>query len=296
MGNSVNVEMFLLPFLLLVLPLSSPVSSKPSGPKENVKDEETMYKSENLDYIVEELEKKLETKNVNVENHQKQLKEMEVQFESKVEEEVVSLKSEMTELQNQLKEVKAEKKNQNQETAKSLKSEVENQLKAEVKKELDKVLPAAVEQGLRDMPFEMVCAYKYNWDTLGVVNYDQISEEFNNSNRPGGADGLMNIETGVFTALTSGYYIITFSAHVQVHAGESTVMWLHHNGVQVEESQFVTSMKAGSGDNYIIDQGSRTVILHLLRGDTVDLRTEKNSYGVWRINFCLYMVPAPYGL
>merc|ERR1719234_2352766 len=87
------------------------------------------------------LEKKLETKNVEVENLQKQLKEMEGQFESRVEEvkqnqdqEVASLESEMKmqigDIQSQLKEVMAERKN---------------------------------EQGLRVLPFEMVCAFRDHW-------------------------------------------------------------------------------------------------------------------------------------
>ena len=62
------------------------------------------------------LEKKLETKNVEVENLQKRVKQMEVQFERRLEEamlstqknqEITSLKSQMAELQKQLKEVKA---------------------------------------------------------------------------------------------------------------------------------------------------------------------------------------------
>ena len=97
-------------------------------------------------------------------------------------------------------------------------------------------------------------------DALGVVSYDWISVEFNNSDRPGGAAGSMNIETGVFTTVTSGYYIITFSAYALVHVEENTAMWLYHNGVQVEESNFYTSVQVGSGGYYIADQGSRTVV------------------------------------
>ena len=176
------------------------------------------------------LEKMLETKNVEVENLQKQLKDMEVHFESRMEEVILS-----------------QKKNQ---------QEMKMQCKAEMKKELDKVLPTAFEQGLKDLPFEMVCAYKESTGTVGVINYDRITMEFNNSNRPGGADGRMNIETGVFTTVTSGYYIVTFSGHVTVHAGEYTVMYLYHNGIKVYESQFETY----SGGDFIQDQGSRTVV------------------------------------
>ena len=70
----------------------------------------------------------------------------------------------------------------------------------------------------------------------------------------------MNIETGVFTALTSGYYIITYSAHAQVLARERTWMALYHNGIEVGESQYETKMEVGSGEDYIWDQGSRTVV------------------------------------
>merc|ERR1712210_198630 len=146
--------------------------------------------------------------------------------------EVASLKSEMT-MQSH-----------------GLKSDGEARCKAEVKKELDKVLPTAVEQGLRDLPFEMVCAYQSKWDKVGVISYDRISVEFNNSDLPGGGDGTMNIETGVFTTVTSGYYIVTFSTTVYVTAGGYANMFLYHNGVQLEESRFLTSMHVGSGDDY----------------------------------------------
>ena len=254
--------MSLLLLFLLVLPLSICESSK-----EIVQDdlEETIYKSEKLEEIedkVEELENKLEAKNVELDNLQNQLKEvkMELGYSQK---KAADLENKFAEMENKMEEVmlSTQKKNQNQDVA-SLKSEV----RAEVKKEVDKVLPDAVEQGLRDLPYEMVCAYKYKWDTLGAVSYDNITLEFNNSNRPGGADGTMNIETGVFTSVTSGYYIITYSATVNVRPGEYTQISLYHNGVQLEEGRFNTDMHVGdSGNyNYIFDQGSRTVVSTLL--------------------------------
>merc|ERR1712130_348820 len=242
---------FLLFGLLLFHLLSNCVNAKQSELEEDAGGdlEEAMYKSQKLnghDIKVEELlqrvermeilEAKLESQSLEMESLKKQLDQMHVQ-----------LASDLT------KQVK----------------ENENQCKAEVKSEVEKV-----EQRLRDLPFEMVCAFQDVWSSANsIVSYDQISLEFNNSDRPGGADGSMNIETGVFTTVTSGYYIVTFGGTVYVHSGEFTVMYLYHNGVQLEESEFHTRMQVGSGDDYITDQGSRTVILHLLAGDTLDLRT-----------------------
>merc|ERR1712210_155464 len=294
MGVIPEMSLLLLGLLLVHQVLSNGVSSKRSGLEDAVKNDPTemMVKNENgIEDKFEELMQRVERMDISwkmekanlerkleVENLNKRVKEGELQFESRLKEvmlntqkEVASLKSEMT-MQSH-----------------SLKSDGEARCKAEVKKELDKVLPTAVEQGLRDLPFEMVCAYQSKWDKVGVISYDRISVEFNNSDLPGGGDGTMNIETGVFTTVTSGYYIVTFSAYVAVHAGEYTDMYLYHNGVQLEESRFGTSMFVGSGDDYIYDQGSRTVILHLLAGDTLDLRTEHNDGYVYRLTLCLYM-------
>ena len=112
-----------------------------------------------------DLETKLEAKNTEVENLQKWMKEAEVQFESRVEEEIAGLKSELR-----------------MEIA-----DFQNQCQAEVKSEVEKVLPTAVEKGLRDLPFEIVCAYQDVWGAdNSIVTYDRISVEFNNSDQPGG--------------------------------------------------------------------------------------------------------------
>ena len=70
----------------------------------------------------------------------------------------------------------------------------------------------------------MVCVYQYDWFNETVISYDRITMEFDNSDRPGGADGSMNVETGVFTTVTSGFYIVSFSATIRVLAGQYAQM------------------------------------------------------------------------
>ena len=159
------MSFLLLGFLLLHL-LSNGVSGLDEDVGGNLA--EKMYKSEKLNNINEEekmqrmermdiLESKLESQNVEMGNLQKQLEE---------------IKAEAGDLKKQVKENEIK---------------VENQCQAEVKKEVDKVLPTAVEQGLRDLPFEMVCAYKLSWTAANsIITYDRITVEFNNSDLPGG--------------------------------------------------------------------------------------------------------------
>ena len=129
----------------------------------------------------------------------------------------------------------------------------------------------------------------------------------------------MDIATGVFTAMNSGYYIVTFGLTAFVEENEKTEIFIHHNGAEVAESEWASN----GGSGWMQDQGSRTVvildkflplnfaqfyrvlffslifllqILHLLAGDTVELRTRKDSNTIYRITLCLYMAPAPYNL
>ena len=199
--------MSLLLLLLLVLPLSNCEFSN-----ETVKDdlEETMYKKEKVGGIedkVEELEKKLDTKNMEVENLQKRLTELT--------EEVMKMK------------------NQKQDVAR-----LKHEVRTEVRKQVEQV-----EQELKELPYEMVCAYcNYcNWEN-DIVSYDNITVELNNSDQEGGADGTMNIETGVFTAVTSGYYIVTFvlqrlcqSRYFLLHRNVSLPQWSRSGGKWVAD-------------------------------------------------------------
>ena len=94
--------------------------------------------------------------------------------------------------------------------------EMRMQCKADAKKELDDILPTAIQQGLRDLPFEMVCAFRYEWTDQAedaVVTYDRITLEFNNSDRPGGADVKLY---SLFKCVSDSLY----TYHVQVLMGQ----------------------------------------------------------------------------
>merc|ERR1719234_78305 len=82
------------------------------------------------------LENKVDAKNVEVENLQQQLIEMRVQF---------------TEIENRVEEIRSE-------------------VRGEVKKELEKFLPPAVEQGLRELPNEMMLRSQGNQEVASLKN------------------------------------------------------------------------------------------------------------------------------
>ena len=56
---------------------------------------------------------------------------------------------------------------------------------------------SAVTKGLRDLPYLTLCAYKFSTTTCGTITYDKFLTDFNNGDRPGGADGQLDLGTRV---------------------------------------------------------------------------------------------------
>ena len=107
--------------------------------------------------------------------------------------------------------------------------------------------------------YALVCVYKLLWDASNsVVTYDRVTSGFNSN----GYGLKTDIENGVFTIITSGHYMITFSGHANVHPGETNEMFLYVNDQKAEESRWVT-MGEYSG-SFMIDQGSRTLVSWLV--------------------------------
>ena len=121
--------------------------------------------------------------------------------------------------------------------------------------QLENSIRSNVKEATSSSSYALVCVYQLMWDAPNsVVTYDRITSGFNSN-----GDGLkMDIESGAFTIITSGHYMITFSGHANVHPGQTNEMFIYVNDQKVEESLWVT-MGEYSG-SFMIDQGSRTLV------------------------------------
>ena len=120
-------------------------------------------------------------------------------------------------------------------------------------------IPAAIVASVRDLPYEMVCGFKASFQTaFTTIPYDKITSEFNNADRPGGGDGQLNIESGVFTCLTSGHYTVTWAYEAEMPPNSGIATDLNVNGVRLEESH-LSSYHQHTGAN-IGEVASKTIV------------------------------------
>ena len=116
---------------------------------------------------------------------------------------------------------------------------------AKIKAEMDMKVansdfPEAVAEAVRDLPYEMISVYKYEWTTPNAtITFDHFIADYNNADRPGGGDGVLDLATGTFTCITPGYYTISFSGHSELNPGDENWIFLHINGEKMEESAYV---------------------------------------------------------
>ena len=117
----------------------------------------------------------------------------------------------------------------------------------------------AIAASVRDLPYEMVCAFKGGFNTASAtIPYDRITSEFNNADRPGGGDGQLDIESGVFTCLTTGHYTVAVSYQADMTADSYIRTHLYMNGVSLEES-YMYSRNADSNAR-IEEMASKTIV------------------------------------
>merc|ERR1719234_2982045 len=154
------------------------------------------------------------------------------------------------------------------------------------------LLSASGDRAVRDLPYIMMCAYKDDATSTGIIAYDELTLDYSNCDRPGGACSSMDIASGTFTAETGGLYTITFSGTANIHENDSVKLQLLHNGSQLKESYTQSSCSKECG--YTADAFSRTVIVSMALGDTLELEAPQND-GLKFLTMCVSLIAYPYG-
>merc|ERR1719348_1455101 len=136
---------------------------------------------------------------------------------------------------------------------------------------------------LRDPPISFHCAWlKTTTQKTGALHYDSMY--YDRTNQWTSEAGI-DIDTGLYTAGYPGTYTISYDLWAGDDTGEKErKLFLRKNGESIRESQHL-SFYDQSGR--IEEQGGRTLITHLARGDTVDIFCEDCSGGVNDVLFCI---------
>merc|ERR1712089_80932 len=144
--------------------------------------------------------------------------------------------------------------------------------------EMKSMISKEVSKAIKEIPSVMVCSYQNEWTTPdATITFEEIISEFSVN---GGGD--MDLESGTFTAVTPGHYTITLNGQAELQAGQQVDVYIHKNGEYLLEGEW-HSWAA----EYTLDQGSRSVILHLSAGDVVHLGTGIFDGTIWRLVFCV---------
>jgi len=126
------------------------------------------------------------------------------------------------------------------------------------------------------------CAYQYSTTSKSqTITYGRLL--LNSTNL---YDGGMNYGTGIFTAPTTGDYLVTYSLYADNDVGNNNVrIYMKKNNGIIGESEHLSRYSGSSGKSF--DQGGRSLILHLSKGETTSLYCQDCSAYVFVITFCV---------
>ena len=218
----------LLTILLLNLILCLTAADAKSSPKEGSEGglEDLVAK---LEFRLSEMETRMQSEQ---EKHTQEKKELETRIKE-MEAKDKEMETKLEELADKIREKdELEKEETELEASKSRpKIEVE-------RKEI--ATNALTEPSLRDLPIVIISAFQPNLLTSPqTVTFDSFLANFNNADRPGGGDGVLDLDSGIFTCFTPGYYTVSFSLHGYRDSNYADpYLYLYKNGVELPESKW----------------------------------------------------------
>merc|ERR1712037_145840 len=260
----------LLTILLLSLLLPSLTDAggdaKPS-PKQGLED--------SLENLVEKL---VESRLRDLETRMRDDKEKEAEEKKELEAKVKEMEAKHLEMERRVKELEdkmKEVKSELEASTSKLRTDEEESSRKEVATNITLTNPSP-----RDLPIVLISARRHDPVTSPqTVTFESFLSNFNNANRPGGGDGVLDLDSGIFTCFTTGYYTVSFSAYASVgNAHGSPFLYLYKNDVQLPESIWVFGSDALNDIGNIGVTGSRILILHMDAGDTLELRLTGGTF------------------
>ena len=136
---------------------------------------------------------------------------------------------------------------------------------------------------LKEPPFAHFCG-SYNGGLSITTNIVSYSNLLYSSTNVAGTD--LDISTGIFTSGWPGSYTVSWNLGVDASSGDNAVwIYLRINGNQIADSMHQSYYNGISG--YVYDQGGRDMIVHLDRGDTLDLYRKDCSAKIQFTIFCV---------
>ena len=127
----------------------------------------------------------------------------------------------------------------------------------------DKELFSATgDKAMRDLPYIMMCAFKRRWYDIGIIDYDELTLDYTNCDKPGGGCSSMDVASGTFTTDTGGIFTITFSGEADLTEYSGISLELLHNGSPLKEGHSSSSCNGGCGG--MSEMLSRTVVSNFL--------------------------------
>jgi len=136
---------------------------------------------------------------------------------------------------------------------------------------------------LSDPPHTFTCSSHYTTLTISSQRIPYTSLLYSSTNVDG---AYMDTGAGVFTAGLGGTYTATWSLAAWDNAGDTSVdVYLRRNEEIIVESHHGSYYTGPSGG--VDNQGGRTLVLHLDRGDRLDLWCDDCDAGVGHVTFCV---------
>ena len=227
--------------------------------------------TEGLENLVEKLQFRLRDMETRMRDEKEKmevrLEEMEMKLKNeneKLAKEKKGMGRRLENLEDKMKEEKDTLERRTETSTSNLRMEVEEPLRKEMASNYshNNVL---TNPSLRDLPIVLISAWRSNsLRSPQTVTFESFLANYNNGDRPGGGSGELDLDSGVFTCFTPGYYTVSFTAYGQVgphHIPQD--LFLYKNGAKLSESRWFIATNHALNDQVGVT-GSRILVSRLL--------------------------------